>query len=424
MLTTMKKQLLTLAIIAGSTLLTGCDLSDNDNSNNNPVDPKPSTPLIPLEPSKPVEPSIGPSSSAVVQGLSPDYNGSKVFFLDTETEQATAYYNKTGSDYTLATNKGDVYHIGRSGIDRIDKYAASDYYNAEWSYSTQDKNDSLSRNPYNLVFASDTKAYLIRYDSPKVWIVNPTAMEKENFKIGEIDLSAYNPKNNTVKPTPAAAVISQGKLFIAMQRLSESWAPNPAYIAVFDTSTDTEIETNSDPDDNLKGILLKGLNPLENSMVKGPEGKVYVTSHDGYVNPALTNSRIEEIDPSSYALRTVLTAADIENNEKEFINASVILSADKGYFYSGKVVFTPTYGEVSTLYEFNPTTGKITASEVADTGAEHINYLNLDKNGFLWLSMINPSTAGIDIINSKTNKKEGGRILTGLNPYTIRFLDK
>jgi len=208
--------------------------------------------------------------------------------------------------------------------------------------------------------------------------VNPSATDKNDFKIGEIDLSAYIPANNSATPSPATAVISQGKLFIAMQRLSDGWAPNPAYVAVFDTATDTEIETNSNPDDGLKGILLQGLNPLESSLVTGPNGKVYVTSHDVYAfggAQELSKSAIEVIDPTDYSLRTLLTAAELENNVDKLINASVILSADKGYFYAGAVTYVPVYGEISTLYEFNPTTGAIIASEVAGTGNEHINYL-------------------------------------------------
>jgi hypothetical protein len=405
MLATLKQHLLTLTLLTCATLLSGCDL-ENNNSDNSPVI---TTPLAP----------------AVVQTIDPGYASSEVLFLDPANQQVSSpYFSKTKSDYTLATNGSDIYHIGKFYIDTIDKYAAEDYYNPAWAFTTQDNADSISRNPYNLIFASDTKAYLIRYDSPKVWIVNPNAVDFQSFKIGEIDLSVYIPTDNSSTPNPATAVISQGKLFITMQRLATGGLKgNPAYVAVFDTNTEQEIETNSDATDNLKGIKLAGIDPLENSMVTGPDGKIYVTTHGVYGSTTLTNSRIEEIDPDTYALRTILTAANISNNVNKFINASVIVSADKGYFYAGKVVFTPTYGEISNLYEFNPTTGAIIASEVAGTGNEHINYLGLDKKGMLWLSMINPSTPGVDIIDSETNTLVGDRLLTPLNPNVIRFLD-
>jgi len=401
MLTVMKKHLITL--LASTVLLTACNQNDTDNN-----------PFL-----------HAPAASAIVQTIDPGYISSEVLFLDPANQQVSSpYYSKTKSDYTLATNNSDIYHIGRYNIDTIDKYAAQDYNNSAWSFTTQDSSDSISRNPYNLVFANANKAYLIRYGSAKVWIVNPNATDFASFKIDELDLSAYIPANNSSgTPSPAAAVISQGKLFISMQRLSDYFSANPAYVAVFDVATDTEIETNSAPLDNLKGILLKGINPLKNSLSTSPNGKVYASTHDVYGSTTLTNSRIEEISPNTYSLRTVLTAADIDSNVSKFINTSVQVSAEKGYFYAGKVVYTPVYGEISTLYEFNPTTGDVVESEVANTGNEHINYLGLDKKGFLWLSMINPATPGVDIIDSVDNTIVGGRLLTTLNPNVIRFLN-
>ncbi len=51
--------------------------------------------------------------------------------------------------------------------------------------------------PYALVSLSETKAYLLRYGSDKVWVVNPQAENSEDFKIGELDLSGYIPEDNT-----------------------------------------------------------------------------------------------------------------------------------------------------------------------------------------------------------------------------------
>lgn len=415
----MKKHLFTLTVLVSIALLSGCDNthSGTTTGTNTGTDTGTNTDA---------DPSIHkPAASAIVQTVDPSYISSEVLFLDSANQQVSSpYYSKTKSDYTLATNKGDIYHIGRFGIDTIDKYAAQDYNNPAWSFTTQDSSDSISRNPYSLVFVNNSKAYLIRYGSSKVWIVNPNAKDFASFKIDEIDLSAYVPADNSSgTPSPAAAIISQGKLFITMQRLSDGFSANPAYVAIFDVATNTEIETNSAPSDNLKGILLKGINPLKNSLSTGPDGKVYVSTHDVYASTTLSNSRIEVIDPSTYALRTVLTAADIDSNVSKFINASVQVSTNKGYFYAGKVVFTPVYGEISTLYEFNPTTGDVIKSEVAGTGNEHINYLGLDKKGFLWLSMINPATPGVDIIDTVDNTLVGGRLLTTLNPNVINFLN-
>jgi hypothetical protein len=366
-------------------------------------------------------------SLAVVQTIAPDYSNSEVAYLDAKSQQvASGYYRKDASDYTLSSYKGDVFHIGRFFIDQVTKYNASEETRRDtaiWSYSTNDPQDS-TRNPYALVSLSDTKAYLLRYGSSKVWIVNPQATNSEDFKIGELDLSSYvHADNSSSTPSPAAAVINDGKLYIAMQRQDDSYNAGTAYVAVFDTVTDTEIETNANADDNVKGIPLVGVNPLEHSLVTN-EDKVFVTTRNGYSSFDLSLSRIEEINTGDYTLRQVLNASNIEDNTASFIKASVVVSPEKGYFYASQAIFTPSYHEVSSLYEFNPTTGLIVSVDIAETGTENISFIGLDDANFLWVSIANPSLPGVDVIDTTTNTKRISRLATQLNPSTIRFIEE
>jgi len=367
-------------------------------------------------------------SIAVVQTIAPDYSNSEVAYLDAKSQQvASGYYVKDASDYTLSSFKGDVYHIGRFFIDTVTKYNATDVANRDavvWSYSTQDAQDSISRNPYALVSLNETKAYLLRYGSSKVWIVNPQATTSENFKVGELDLSSYIPADNSKgTPSPASAVINDGKLYIAMQRTSDAWVSGIAYVAVFDTATDAEIETNANTEDTVKGIPLIGINPLEHSLTAAQD-KVFVTTRNGYSSTDLSLSRIEEIDTGDYSLRQVLSASDIADNSAAFIKASVVLSAEQGYFYASQAIFTPSYHEVGALYEFNPTTGEIITVNVADTGNEDIGFIGLDAANFLWVSISDPSFPGVDVIDTSTNTKIISRLATQLNPGAIRFIEE
>ena len=360
---------------------------------------------------------------AFIQTVSPDFSSSEVVAVDVETLQlSSGYYKKVKSDYTLVTNEDAIYHIGRYGIDTIDKYMADLPDTPVWSFSTQDNEDGVSRNPYNIAFASDSKAYVIRYGSSKVWIINPNAMQIEDFKIGELDLSAYA-ENNGNTPSPSAAIVSNGKLFIAMQRVDDNWNTQTAYVAVFDTSTDTEIETHASDADSVKGIPLSGVNPLEQSLFVF-DNEVFVTTRDSYASLDLSGRLIEAINTETFELRQVLKATDIEDNVSANIQSSVIESADKGYFYATKSVFEPAYHELSALYEFNPTTGEITQENIAGTGEEDINFMAFDPKGYLWLSIGSDTTPGIDIIDTKTNSKFTDRLLTDLNPAAIGFITK
>lgn len=363
-------------------------------------------------------------SFAVVQTIAPDYSGSEVVTLNPDTEQVTkGYYIKDGSDYIVRSYNRDVFHIGRFFIDTIAKYNADALDSQIWSYTTQDTGDSSSRNPYDLVSVSESKAYLLRYGSDKVWIVNPQAATFDAFKIGELDLSGYIADDNTKgTPNPSSAAIVDGKLFIAMQRLSDAFAPNTAYVAVFDTATDEEIETNANADDSVKGIPLTGMNPLNNSVVAQGD-VVYVSTRNSYSSSDLSLSKIEAINVADYSLREVLAADDIEGNAGAFIGSSAIVSDTKGYFVASQTFFTPSYHELSTVYTFNPTTGAIIGEGVAETGTEQISYLTLDDADYLWISVSNPMNPGVDVVDTATNTKAFPRLATELNPSSIAFIE-
>jgi len=359
---------------------------------------------------------------AAVQTIAPDYSSSEVVYIDALNQQVeTGYYVKAKSDYSITSYNSELYHIGRFFIDTIDKYNVAEKDVAVWSYSTQDDQDSTSRNPYTLVSLNDTKAYLIRYGSGKIWVVNPQATVKDEFKIGELDISAYSNDNKNNTPSPSAAVILDDKLYIAMQRQNDNFSAGTAYVAVFDTSNDEEIETNANSDDNLKGIPLSGVNPLENSIITS-NGKVYVTTRSDYSASSLELSRIEEISPTDFSVNSVLSAKDIENNTSGYISGTAIVSAEKGYFYSSETFFTPSYHVKSTLHEFNPTSGEIIASGIANTGETAINNIKLDSANFLWMSIGDPTAPGIDILNTETNEKYKDRLATELNPGSIAFV--
>jgi hypothetical protein len=364
-------------------------------------------------------------SLALVQTIAADYSSSQVAYLNYASQTVEdGFYAKTQSDYTISIYQSDVYHIGRYFIDTISKYNTDDATTEVWSYSTQDDLDSTTRNPYTLVSLSAEKAYLLRYGSDKIWIVNPQATDFESFKIGELDLASYVPDNNTSgTPRPSAAAIYDEKLFVVMQRSDDSYgSTNATYLAVFDTTTDSEIETNADATDSVMGIPLLGINPLEHS-VRAFEDKVYITSRNSYTAASVDQSMIETVDTNDYSLNTVLSATDIPDNSSTFIQSSAIVSAEKGYFFANETFFGP-YREESTLYQFNPTTGEVSDATVLDIDSNSISFIDIDAAGFLWVSVKEDAAPGVEIIDTKTNTAVVTRLETQLNPSVIRFIEE
>jgi hypothetical protein len=119
-----------------------------------------------------------------------------------------------------------------------------------------------------------------------------------------------------------------------------------------------------------------------------------------------------------------LSAQDIEGNTAGFINTSVIVSASQGYFVANETFFSPSYFELSTVYQFNPSTGDILEANVAETGTEQISTIALDSADFLWLSVSNPTLPGVDIVDTDNNVKVIPRLATELNPGSIVFIEE
>ena len=311
------------------------------------------------------------------------------------------------------------YRIEQFQADSVTKVNVTSPNTPIWQFSTQDTGEANSSNPYDLVFVNSSKAYLIRYGSTKAWIVNPSvsADNEAGFKIGELDLSAYADADGV--PEMCGGVIANGKLFIVLQRLVD-WCPgDTAYVAVFDTATDTEINTGHGSGSML-GVPLNIKNPSAIQYV--PQNNlIYVQGIGSYPGSGACDpvyeytGGIESINPVTYASSIVLDDGNATIHPYGAISGMLIASPTKGYFvgYAG-------WGD-NTLYAFNPTTGDVSG---ALSGFQNINISGmnsgtyLDKNGMMWVC--DSTNAVIKIMDTADNTLNEN-VSTSLNPQNVAF---
>ena len=338
-----------------------------------------------------VDPKAGPRT--VLNNLLPGANGSTV--------------NAFGQYY---------YRIEQFQSDNITKVNIASPNTPIWQWTTNDPGSSTSSNPYELVFVNSTKAYLIRYGSTEAWIVNPSATREADFKIGELDLSAYADGDGV--PEMCAGVIANDKLFIVMQRLDIDFCPsNVAYVAVFDVATDTEINTGKGSGAML-GVPLSVKNP-QSIQYMAENNRIYIQgvgSFPGYCDPAYEyTGGIESLNPYTYATAVVLDDGTEELHPYGVISGMLIVSPTQGYFvgYAG-------WGD-NTLYAFNPTTGEVSG---AVSGFENLNIAGmnsgtyLDKNNMMWVC--DATNALVKIVNTVDNSINES-LSTNLNPQKVSF---
>lgn len=194
----------------------------------------------------------------------------------TEGNIVNGSYPATASDTVITTYGSDLYQIGRFGTDTITRFDPIDTSAFDYQYSVNKDGEEGSANPQAIAFLNDTKAYLTRYGSNSMWIINPSATNEQDFFVGEIDFSAYDDD----VPNMTDAMILGDRLFVLLERLEGFNPTKVAYLAVIDTNTDTEILTNQGSD-GLAGIELNVVNPTA-LQYNSETGEIYVVGRGKY----------------------------------------------------------------------------------------------------------------------------------------------
>ena len=126
-----------------------------------------------------------------------------------------------------------IYIINRQGRDNIQ--IINPYLNFQ---TEKEISVGTNSNPRDLAFLSSSKAYVTRYNESSLWLINLISGDK----IGEINLASWANEANTGqnKNIPQMNTLyldENGYLFIALQRLQDSWHPSSySSILVFKTA--------------------------------------------------------------------------------------------------------------------------------------------------------------------------------------------
>lgn len=359
---------------------------------------------------------------AVVSTAASDFSaGAHSLIVGRAPFAATNNLDPSGSDLAIAARGRSIYRMERFMVDTIRKYDASNPGTRIWQFSAKSASEA-SANPYDLVFVSDIKAYLIRYGSAKAWIVNPSVgvSEEAQFKIGELDLSAYADADGV--PEMSAAAVAGGKLFIALQRFENFTTLRDAYVAVFDTATDQEIDTRAAGSaETLKGIKLPVKNPSDIEFLTAT-GLLYVQGTGklacGFCQPATPaefSGGIATISPSTYATAVLVDDGDATAHPFGNIADLALVDATTGYF-----VGYAAFGD-NTLFRFNPTTGAVQTPGVTGFTSKDIGTLGVDGGGLLWVGVSDAQTPGMRILDPVNGDAVVQTVNTALNPIGIAF---
>ena len=234
----------------------------------------------------------------ILTASDPYYTESSLSFITLTNPPITQHdlLNTHGDDELLIHNN-HLYILNRFGYDLIEVFDITNNYQKILEFTT-----GPYTNPQDMVFISDTKAYISLYSSTDLLIVNP-----QNGKhIGSINMSAYADADGIpeMHKMNAFTFLGKNRVYLTIQRLDRNnyFTPtNKSYI----------IEINADTDTIIRAITLTGTNPVTKPILDGTH--IIIGETGSYTN--YTDGGIERIHLfTNEAEGFFITEADLGGN--------------------------------------------------------------------------------------------------------------
>jgi hypothetical protein len=284
-------------------------------------------------------------------------------------------------DAVARIHEGLIYVINRLFADNIQVLDPASNFATRLECSTVN-----GTNPHDIAFVDDTKAYITRFETSKLLIVNPSAQPScKDFIQGTIDLSSLADADGN--PDMDQMAIVDGRLYVSLERLNvNSVLRTPAEngaIAVIDTATDELIG----------GIPLRGENPFSPSAgLTVRDGGIYVTEVGLF---GVLDGGIERVDLQTQRAEGFLVTEQALGGD---ITDFAIVSDHLIY----AVVNYPNF--TNALVAVDPTTCTDTMCETINTLRQSAGFtfvdVELDDRGELYVADRSLHTPGVRIFRA------------------------
>lgn len=330
-----------------------------------------------------------------------DYSSGSFSSLDLNTNTATRDHLTIHSDAVVRTYRDKVYIINRLGQDNVIVLSRSDLKMPLMQYSTGN-----GSNPHDMVFVSEEKAYISRYERTEVLIVNPVTGDS----LGAVDLSDFADADGL--PEVSQLALYGNYLFAACQRLDRDngWVPTDvSVIAVVDVTTDQVVDVDANAA-GVQGIVMAGKNPA-GAVQRG--NKWFLSTVNTFDD--LTDGGIEVIDLANLRSEgVVLGEMALGGN----LSSLAMVSDDEGYI----VVLDASFVNVVKRFDLGL---QSVSSGLSGLSGGFVPSLGV-FGGRLYVldggSFVDPTSAGVKVYDVKTDELVAGPISTGLPPASIAFV--
>ena len=307
----------------------------------------------------------------------------------------------THSDAVARFFGGLIYIVNRFGGDNIQILDPANAFAVVGQFSVGNGSD-----PHDILVVSPNKAYVTRYNSTEIWIVDPST----GTRSGSIDLSSLSDADGI--PEMDRMIRVGDRVFVTVQRLDRNtplWDPvGESYVAVIDVATDEAVDVDEDTA-GTQPIVLIGYNPFSTIDIDPASGRLCIAVVGDW---GTADGGVEMINP------TTLQSEGFVFDESKVggdITDVVMASADAGF-----VIYTDaSFNNV--LQGFNPLSGEKT-SFTYEPGGFVLQDIALAPNGELFLTDRSPTNPGIRIYDIGTATwLTTDPVDVGLPPFAITF---
>ena len=360
------------------------------------MNPRPALHLAIVALSLSVLPVAARAAQTRAFALTSDFATGSLSAVNLNTRTASNDVASIGPDAMARWYQGLIYVVNRFGGDNVQVIDPAQSYATVRQFSVGN-----GANPQDIVFVSPTKAYVSRYGSSSLLIVNPAT----GGTGPSISLAGFADGDGL--PEMARMVRMERWLFVACQRLTNFSVSNDAVIVVVDTQADSVLDV--DPGTpGVQGIPLTLRNPNTAFVLDRARGRLLIGCSGAF---GVNDGGVEAIDPVALAsLGPVLSEATLGGD------ISDVTVREGGHGYA-----LVTRSSSCAVVSWDPVGGSVLDTLHTASGGFSLPDFEGNDRDELWVCQNDFVTPGLLVFDQTTDQQVAGPISTGLPPLFVLF---
>lgn len=328
-----------------------------------------------------------------------DFSTGSFGTVNATTKAATCNVTSVHSDARVRWYDGRVYVINRFGADNIQVLDGTTYGLVK-QFSVGN-----GSNPYDIAFRSSTKAYVTRYESTDLWIVDPTT----GAHTGTVSLAGLADADGI--PEMDRLEMVGPLLFVSLQRVNRNAGFQPtdtSLVAVVDTRVDALVDCDAVAA-GVQGIRLPRVNPVTPFVFDGPRTRLYIGCAGFY---GALDGGIVRVDPAGLVADGVAASEDS-------LGGDVLDLAWHDDARSYAIVADASFN--TKLIHWSATTGRKTGTLYSPGGFSLADAEVTPDGSEVWVCNSSFGSPGLRVFSTATDLPVGGAMTCTLPPQGITF---